>query len=315
MLRRRDVIAAAAATAATSAAHSTFLGWPSSEELRLWPGLPPGSPLQHPVYVAKPEWGELHVRGVFSPKLDIFRPTRPDGRALLICPGGGYEFLSVENEGLAAARRFCPEGITVCVLSYRLPGEGWHLRADVPLQDAQRAVRLLRARAARLQIDPARIGVIGFSAGGHVAATLATDHAQQVYAAVDDADRLSARPALVGLMYPVISMIGDHVHAGSRDHLVGTNADEAVLRRRTAYLHVDRQTPPCFIAHAVDDTLVPVGNSLDMFAACRAANNSTEAHFFASGGHGFGFHAPSADNAAFWPDLFLRWSKPLFART
>lgn len=314
MLGRRDVMAAAVAMAATSAVRSAPLGWPSSEQLTLWPGPPPGSPSQRLVYAAKTEWGELHVRGVFSPRLDVFRAPRPDGRALLVCPGGGYEFLSVENEGLAAARRFCPEGITVCVLSYRLPGEGWGRRADVPLQDAQRAMRLLRAQGRRLKIDPDRIGVLGFSAGGHVAATLATDHDQQVYAAVDAADRLSARPVLAGLLYPVISMIGANTHAGSRDHLFGPNADEAALRRRTANLHVDARTPPCFIAHAVDDTLVPVDNSLDMFSACRTSHIPTEAHFFASGGHGFGFHAPLADNAAFWPELFLRWSKPIFAK-
>lgn len=314
MLRRRDVIAAAAAMAATSAARAAPLGWPSSQQLTLWPGPPPGSSSHRQVYVAKNEWGELHVRGVSSPRLDIFLADRPDGRALLVCPGGGYKFLSVENEGLAAARHFCPEGITVCVLSYRLPGEGWIRRADVPLQDAQRAMRLLRANGRRLQIDSDRIGVLGFSAGGHVAATLATDYDQRIYSDVDAADRLSARPVIAGLLYPVITMTGPYVHAGSRDLLMGVNPGEDELRRRTANLHVEISTPPCFIGHAVDDPLVPVENSLEMFAACRAAHVPTEAHFFASGGHGFGFHAPSLDNAASWPDLFLRWSRPYFTR-
>src|SRR5436305_9462135 len=130
---------------------------------------------------------ELWLRGIASPEIQVYRPARPDGSALLALPGGGYGFLSVQNEGLDVAERFNAERTTIFVLAYRLPGEGWANRHLVPLQDAQRAMRLIRSRAADLRIDPARLGVIGFSAGGHLAAHLAPAFATPTYAPVDGA--------------------------------------------------------------------------------------------------------------------------------
>lgn len=311
MIGRRELLGATGALALADggASPAPRMEWPSPEGFPLWPGRPPGARETLPRYQTKPEGGQLHVSGIATPRVDIYRAARPDGRALLVCPGGGYQILSVTNEGIDAARRFGADGITVAVLSYRLPGEGWEERADVPLQDAQRAMRLLRARARELGFDPERLGVLGFSAGGHVAATLATDHAQQVYAAVDEADGLSARPWIAGLMYPVISMVAGITHQGSRDTLLGTKPTDAAIRRRTASLQVTGRTPPCFIGHAADDTIVPIRNSLDMFAACRGAAVPTEAHFFTRGGHGFGFGAPPGTSIAVWPTLFERWTR------
>ena len=132
---------------------------------------------------------ELSIRGVPMPEVHVFRAAKPDGSALLSVPGGGYGFLAVQNEGIDVADRFNAERTTVFVLTYRLPTEGWANRAQVPLQDAQRAMRLIRARAADLRIDPARLGVLGFSAGGHLAADLAVSFEQRIYAPVDAADR------------------------------------------------------------------------------------------------------------------------------
>ena len=176
--------------------------FPPKERFPLWPGKPPGAPAR-PI---APNWTmnnpapnrELWIRGVPIPEVHVYRPARPDGSSLLVLPGGGYEFLSIQNEGLDPAERFNAERTTVFVLTYRLPVEGWQNRSLVALQDAQRAMRLIRSRAREFGIRPDNLGVLGFSAGGHLAADLAVSHANRVYTAVDAADQLSARPAFVG---------------------------------------------------------------------------------------------------------------------
>ncbi len=140
----------------------------------------------------------MFLRNVVKPDLHVFRPARANGHAVLVIPGGAYWFVSVANEGAELAERLTPLGITVFVLTYRLPGEGWKHRSDVPLQDAQRAMRVIRSSASRFGIDADKLSVLGFSAGGHLAATLATAHAEQTYARVDSADELSARPLAGG---------------------------------------------------------------------------------------------------------------------
>ncbi|MDB5454798.1 MAG: alpha/beta hydrolase [Caulobacter sp.] len=304
--------AAAAPVAAQSAASpGAAPSWPPREVWPLWPGPPPGATATVPTpsltVHGPPERRELWQTGVAVPTLNLFRPARPNGAAILCLPGGSYRILSVTNEGRDAADRFTALGFTVAVLSYRLPDEGWANRADVPLQDAQRALRLLRARAGELLIDPARIGVLGFSAGGHLAASLAVSHAEPVYAPVDAADALAARPAFAALLYPVISLRPPLAHGESRDRLLGPAPSEALIDRRSPARRVDAATPPTFLAHAIDDATVPVDNTLEMLAALRAKAIPAEAHLFQQGGHGFGLHAPSALPAARWPDLAAAW--------
>lgn len=285
--------------------------WPALERIRLWPGTPPGGPPR----AAEPGWRmfgdrpgrQLWIRGIATPEIHVFRPARPDGSALLALPGGGYGFLSVQNEGLNVAQRFNAEGTSVFVLAYRLPGEGWANRHLVPLQDAQRAMRLLRARAGDLRIDPRRLGVIGFSAGGHLAADLATASAEPVYRPVDAADRQSARPAFAGLVYPVTGLTAGLTHGGSRDNLLGPAPSAALVAARSPLGRVGPDTPPSFLVHAADDDLVPIDNSLRWLAACRAAGIPCEAHLFDSGGHGFGLGLPPGSPGALWPELFALW--------
>jgi acetyl esterase/lipase len=285
--------------------------WPSRERFPLWPHSPPGAPARLPVFnptMNGPHGArELWLRGIALPEVHVFRPARPDGSALLAFPGGGYEFLSVQNEGLDVAQRFNGLGTTIFILVYRLPGEGWADRPLVPLQDAQRAMRLIRARAGDFRVDPARLGIVGFSAGGHLAADLATRFAERAYAPVDAADALSARPAFAGLVYPVTSLRPRIGHAGSSKMLLGDNPPAPLVDARSPVLHVAAGTPPCFLVHAFDDGTVPVENSLDWIAACRAAKVPVEAHLFGEGGHGFGLHLPPNLPGARWPDLFAAW--------
>jgi acetyl esterase/lipase len=285
--------------------------WPSSERFPLWPGPPPGAtkPLPKPEWAMFPDpaYPQLWIKGIAVPEVSVFRPALADGSAILAIPGGGYGFLAVQNEGLHPAERFNADRTTVFVLSYRLPGEGWSNRSLVALQDAQRAMRLIRSRAAEFRIDPARLGILGFSAGGHLAADLAVSHAERVYAPVDAADALSARPAFAGLIYPVTTMAVGLTHGGSRDALLGPSPSPALIAARSPLEHIASDTPPCFLVHAFDDDTVPVADSLAWISACKKAKVSVEAHLLARGGHGFGLHLPSDNPGSRWPDLFALW--------
>src|ERR1700712_4625050 len=284
-----------------------------NETIPLWPHIPPGGDglhltLQLLERSPPPElFHDRFVTDIAQPLLTVFRPDKPDGSALLVAPGGGYRRVVIDKEGFEAAHRLNGSGVTVFVLRYRLPGEGWANAADVPLQDAQRPMRIIRARAADFKIDPKRVGVLGFSAGGHVAASLITRADEPVYKPIDKLDQIGARPDFAGLMYPVISMIPPIAHAGSREKLLGANPTEAQQTLYSPDHHVTSNTPPTFIALAADDKEVPPDNGLAMAAALRAAGVPHELHMFEEGGHAFGLRLIQGKPAAVWPDLFLRW--------
>ncbi len=279
--------------------------WLRAPSLPIWPGEPPGASGFAPEKLPA-DWPPVFLRNVSRPDLRVFRPSRPNGHALLVVPGGAYQFVSVANEGVDIADRMTALGFTVFVLTYRLPGEGWLHRADVPLQDAQRAMRVIRSQAPRFDLDEGKVGVLGFSAGGHLAATLATEHAEQTYEPVDAADAHSPRPFAAGLIYPVVTMAKPWTHELSRDLLLGKAPTEAEVERRSAERHVDGSTPPAFIVHAIDDPAVPVENSLRMMSAMREAHRPVEAHFLQEGGHAFGVGYPGTPSAQ-WIDLFSAW--------
>jgi acetyl esterase/lipase len=279
--------------------------WVKAPRIALWPGDPPGAggftPRPRPA-----DWTPLFLNGISTPELRVFPTPRGNGRALLVVPGGSYWFISSGNEGVDIARRMNELGITVFVLTYRLPGEGWRRRSDVPLQDAQRAMRVIRSNAAHCGINPDKLGVVGFSAGGHLAATLTTQYSEVTYEAVDAADRLSARPHATGLVYPVVTMERPCTHEQSRSLLLGPNPTEAQVQHRSAERHVNAETPPIFMVHAFDDGAVPIENSLRMMSAMRAAKRPVEAHFFQEGGHGFGLGHPKTP-AEHWTAVFATW--------
>ena len=282
----------------------TMAQWDAAPSIPLWPGAAPnGGFRRQPQAEGAPP---MFVRNVEQPYLRVFRPQKPNGRSLLSIPGGAYTFVSIANEGVDVAADMTARGYTVFVLVYRLPGEGWTKREDVPLQDAQRAVRIIRARSAEYGCDPDQLYVVGFSAGGHLAASLETGFAEKVYDPQDAADSLSARPRSVGLIYPVISQTEGIGHAESTLRLLGPSPSMLSIVRRSPDLHVSENTPPTFLVHSMDDPAVPLENSLLMMGALRGARRPVEAHFFERGGHGFGTGQAGQPNGE-WLQLFANW--------
>lgn len=286
-----------------------------TETIDLWPaGRVPGAPATLPVEVAAerstdPAFNDRYVNGIAKPRMMVFRPKRPNGAAVLITPGGGYQWVVIDKEGYELARLLAAQGFTAFVLFYRLPHEGWAGRSDVPLADAQRGMRLIRHRATRYGVDPARVCAVGFSAGGHLCADLATRFAAKVYAPVDPADALSARPDAAAPIYPVISMTLPVTHAGSRKNLLGEEATPALERAHAPHLNVPADAPPFFLLHAEDDGAVPVENTLLLRAALREKKIDTETHLFPDGGHGFGLRQAKGRSVEHWPELFLAWNR------
>lgn len=225
---------------------------------------------------------------VNTPTLTIYEPTNKDPKktAILICPGGGYAVLAIHHEGHDVAKAFSAIGVTAFVLKYRLPNDSCMTNKEwVPLIDAQSAIKYIRNNANKYAINPNKIGVIGFSAGGHLASTLATQFNWNLY---NDGSKTSARPDFAILGYPVISMNDEFTHAGSKNKLLGKNVSTANKEQFSSELQVSKQTPPCFIFHAKDDKTVLVENSLKMKAALDAANVPAELLIMDAGGHGFG---------------------------
>jgi acetyl esterase/lipase len=227
------------------------------------------------------------VRNVSRPQIQVYlpAPSRANGASLLVIPGGGYAGLTFDYEGTQQARFLVDHGYAAFVVKYRLPSDRtMENKAIGPLQDAQQALRFVRLHAKEWNLDPARVGAIGFSAGGHVASTLATHFAK---AYVDNPEQVSLRPDFLILVYPVISMDAKITHLDSRKALLGPNPSEDDVRLFSNELQVTKDTPPTLILHAGDDHLVDVDNSILFFEALRHAGVPAEARLFAHGEHGF----------------------------
>ncbi|HEY8603826.1 alpha/beta hydrolase [Tsuneonella suprasediminis] len=285
-----------------------------TETIDLWPRGAPDMPATPPQEVTTERSSDRlitdrAVSGISIPRMAAFRPDRPNGAAVLICPGGGYRHVVVDKEGYEMGRWLSARGFTAFVLFYRLPGDGWAAGPSVSLSDAQRGLRLIRHRSSEFAIDPERVAVMGFSAGGHLCADLATRFADIVYEAQDEADSLSAKPFCAAPIYPVVSMVDGVAHPGSKELLLGSSPSQALIEAHSPDMNVPYDAPPFFLLHAEDDDVVPVENSLRLRASLKARGVAVETHLFEHGGHGFGLRKAIGKPVGIWPDLWLSWAK------
>ncbi len=318
MILDRRALLGTALAATVSPAFAALPADPT-EIVPLWPAGPPGAPVPLPPEKiversTDPAIRDRAIHAVANSRLVVFRPAQPNGRAALITPGGGYKWVVIDKEGYEVARWLAARGWTVFVLFYRLPGEGWAAGPDIALSDAQRAIRLIRSRAPAYRIRPDRVVAMGFSAGGHVCADLATRFDAKTYMPVDAADALDARPDLAAPIYLVQSMTPPLAHPGSRERLLGRNPTAEQERAYAPARNVTARTPPMFLLHAEDDAAVPVGNTLELRDAMKAAKVPVDTHLFAEGGHGFGLRLAAGKPVAIWPELFAGWADRMLAR-
>lgn len=287
-------------------------GVAASERFPIWPGSPPGLPQggvteERVLRSNKGDPDDFAWPHVAVPMLTVCPAAKPTGAAVLTFPGGGYARVAMGTRPSATSRWFAGQGVTAFELLYRLPHDGWTAGADTPLQDAQRAMRVIRANAAKWGVDPANVATIGFSAGGHLCGSIATRFAAKVYEPVDAADAQDARPLVAGMFFPVVAMVPPLAHAQSRRELLGPNPDADLSRRYSVNLDVPAATPPILLAHAADDAVVDCGNSLAMFEGCRAAKIPAELHVIEKGGHGAPLFEPDG-SAGLWLTRFARFA-------
>lgn len=286
----------------------TSMAFAQNYTLPLWPGNPP---FQNPSDLKEEatQQGILRIANVQTPTIDVYLPTKQiaTGEAVVIFPGGGYGILAYDWEGTDFAKWLNAQGIAGIVVKYRLPvSKSLTDPKEVPLMDAQRAIRLVRQHAATWNINPSKVGVMGFSAGGHLASTLSTQYDHEVDRAKDEIDALSARPDFSVLVYPVISFRDAAVHSGSRKNLIGENTSQELMDRFSGELNVNSQTPPTFLVHAQDDKGVPIENSLLYYQALHKHGVKSSLHIYPTGGHGFGFGLGKGAVES-WREVLLQW--------
>jgi acetyl esterase/lipase len=256
-----------------------------------------------------PAYSSRRTKGITRPHVTVFPAARPNGSAVLVIPGGGFAWNYFEHEGHYIADVLNRAGITCFVLFYRLALDGWRDPASVGPADAQRAMRVIRAHAPRFQVDPARVGVMGFSAGGFLTSTLATRHSTPFYTPVDATDQLSARPLLAAPIYPVQTVDPAYAYGGAAPALFGGPPTAAQIREWSPDRNVTPAAVPTFLVHAEDDNTVPVANTVRLRDAMAAAKITVETHLFAHGGHGFGVRRQPGYPDGMWLPLFLNFAR------
>lgn len=269
--------------------------------------VPNALPCNKEEVVSKNATGKIVIANVTSPTVTVFNPVKQDANktAIIVCPGGGYARLASGHEGNEVAEAFNKIGVTVFVLKYRLPFDSCMTNKEiVPLQDLQQTIKLVRDRAAGFDINPSMLGVIGFSAGGHLASTGITKFSESY---IENTSNTSLRPDFAILGYPVISMDSAICHKGSRDNLLGKKATAATLNLFSSDMQVTDQTPPTFLVHASDDKSVPVENSIRFYQALIKNKVNAEIHIYQNGGHGFGLHNATTTDA--WFERATTWMR------
>ncbi len=230
--------------------------------------------------------------------------TNKTKTAIIICPGGGYATLAMDHEGHQIARWLAGLGIDAFILRYRIPAHGYP--HPIPMEDGMRAIRLVRSHSRQWGIDTNKIGIIGFSAGGHLASTIGTHWDNGDVYATDSVEQVSSRPDFMALVYPVISFTTEYTHQGSKERLLGENPDPETVRLLSNELQVDQNTPPTFLVHTSEDQTVPSENSVLFYLALKKAKVPAELHIFEQGHHGLGLGSQGMPFSN-WPELFREW--------
>lgn len=275
------------------------------EEIPLWPGQPPGKGgTTGPEKLGGAGAGFGALSNISTPRMRVYRPAKPNGAAVLVCGGGGYFRIQLWKESTPIARWLQERGFTVFELLYRLPNDGWD--ASAPFMDAQRAMRIIRTKAAEFGIDPKRIGIIGFSAGGHLAGFTALQSKRQLYAGPDKYEKASARPDFSVLLFPVVSLRKPYDTTRTRREIIGETPSAEAENAWSLDTYASADAPPTIIFASADDKIAPPGHGIMLFEKLNAAGASAELHLFRDGGHGWGLGKPEQVLSQ-WPEMFVKW--------
>lgn len=275
------------------------------EEIPLWPGSPPGAGrVTGPEKIGGEGSGYGAVSNIATPRMRVYRPKVANGRAVLVLGGGGYFRIQLWKESTPAARWLQNRGYTVFELIYRLPNDGWE--ASAPFADAQRAMKIIRTRAAEFRIRSDGIGIMGFSAGGHLAGYTALLPDRELYQGGDRFEAASARPDFAVLLFPVVSMRKPYDTTRTRREIIGTDPSLAAQEAWSLDTHASASAPPTIIFSAADDPITPPGHGIALFQALVAKGAPAELHIFEQGGHGWGLGTPEQILSQ-WPEIFVAW--------
>ena len=307
MIDRRRFIASTALAAAV--AGFALTGVPALadtlEEIPLWPGTPPGKGgTSGPEKTGSEGSGYGAVSNISTPRMRVYRPNHPNGKAVLVCGGGGYFRIQLWKESSPAARWLQNRGYTVFELIFRLPNDGWE--ASAPFADAQRAMKIIRSRAAEFGVRPDSIGIMGFSAGGHLAGYTALRPDQPLYSGKDTFEAVSARPDFAVLLFPVVSLRKPYDTTRTRREIIGDNPSADAQEAWSLDSHATVDAPPTIIFSAADDPITPPGHGIALFQALKAKGAAAELHIFEEGGHGWGL-GTQQQILSQWPDIFEAW--------
>lgn len=277
-------------------------GW---EEIPLWPGKPPGGGgVTGPEKLGETGAGLGALSNISTPRMRVYRPAKANGAAVLVCGGGGYFRIQLRKESTPIARWLQQRGFTVFELIYRLPNDGWD--ATAPFMDAQRAMKIVRTRATEFGIDRQQIGIMGFSAGGHLAGFTALQPQRDLYAGSDIYEKASARPDFSVLLFPVVSLRRPYDTTRTRREIIGETPSAQAENAWSLDTYASAGAPPTIIFASADDKTAPPGHGIMLFEKLNAAGASVELHMFRDGGHGWGLGRPEQVLSQ-WPEMFVKW--------
>ena len=310
MIDRRSLMSATLAAGAAGALPLAPARAHDFEEIPLWPGTPPGrGSVKGPEKIGTEGAGKGALSNIATPRMRVYRPIKPNGIAVVLCGGGGYFRIQLAKESTPVALWLQSRGYTAFDLLYRLPGDGWE--ASAPFADAQRAMKIVRSRAGEFGIRKDRIGILGFSAGGHLAGYTALQPGKALYNGKDAFEAASARPDFAALLFPVVSLREPFTTTRTRREIVGDNPDSAAQAAWSLDTYAAKDAPPIIQFSSADDPTTPPGHNIALYEALLRAGAHPELHIFAAGGHGWGLGTPDQPLSQ-WPSLFETWLRSRF---